>query len=67
MTRDELRAELDQRGLSIRRGADVLQVRWETVRDYLSGRRRINDDRADLIRMRLAEYDKKGAGGNTDP
>lgn len=57
MTPDTLRAELKARDLSIRRAAPVLRVHYCTIRDYLSGRRNICPDRAELIRLRLADYD----------
>lgn len=57
MTHATLQQALYQRGLSIRRAAPVLGVHWCTVRDYLSGRRPITQDRAQLIQMRLAQYD----------
>lgn len=57
MTPTTLRAALHERGLSIRAAAPVLGVHWCTVRDYLSGRKPITQDRADLIELRLASYD----------
>lgn len=57
MTPKQLRNELDKRGLSQTEAARVLGIDRTYLWMLLQGRRNITRDRADLIRMRLAEYD----------
>ena len=58
MTADELQCELTRRGLSVRRAAAVLELDPSYLWRLLSGQRPIGRDRADLIQMRLADYDR---------
>ncbi len=57
MKANEFNRELDRRGLSQRRAARILGLHWVSINRYARGRAEITDERAALIRMRLAEYD----------
>lgn len=58
MTPQELRKEMDERNLTLNRAAFVLKVDRQTVWRYLHGVRSITDDRAELIRLRLDQFDE---------
>ena len=57
MTSDDFNGELQRRGLSQRRAARILGLHYVTTNRYARGRADITDERAALIRMRLAEFD----------
>jgi len=57
MTSDDFNGELQRRGLSQRRAARILGLHWVSINRYARGRAEITDERAALIRMRLAEFD----------
>ena len=57
MKADEFNRELERRGLSQRRAAQILGLHYVTTNRYARGRATITDERAALIRMRLAEFD----------
>jgi len=59
MAPDELRAAIQQRGLTLTKAASVLGVSRVHISNMQSGKSRITPDRASLIRMRLDEYDGK--------
>lgn len=59
MTGDELRQEIEDRGLSIRQAARVLAMDASYIGRLMRGDRPINDDRADLIRIRLTRWDAR--------
>jgi len=62
MTPDELKAELDCRNLGPWQAASVIGLSYPMVWRILNGQRGITSDRAELIRLRLAEYDAQGNG-----
>jgi len=55
MSPDDLRTELGRRGLSVRQAAAVLRLSPSYVGRLMRGERSISHDRAELIRLRLAE------------
>lgn len=59
MTGDELRQEIEDRGLSIRQAARVLAMDASYIGRLMRDDRPINDDRADLIRIRLTRWDAR--------
>jgi len=58
MTPSDLQSLLDKRGLRTQDAARVLRIDRTMLWRLLKGERSITADRADLIRMRLAEYDE---------
>jgi len=58
MTPSDLQSLLDARGLRTKDSARVLRIDRTMLWRLLNGERSITADRADLIRMRLAEYDE---------
>ena len=59
MTPTNLQHELDQRGLGTYQAAPVLRLSRSYIWMLLHGQRNITAERAELIRLRLAEYDAR--------
>lgn len=59
MNGEELQAELHRRNLTHAQAADVLGVSRVSVTRYCTNATTITDDRADLIRLRLDQYDRE--------